>query len=164
MSMNNLFSKFLRAMLGLFATVPVISAAEPSPMPKEFSAFIGGFLGTSYRLELHGGVLTYTTSGGGQSNAKRTDVTPSAARWREFRQTLEGLKIWKWHADYPNDGILDGTQWSLNITFEDRAIKSHGSNCYPESNGKPNGKPEPTKAFQDYLEAVQKLIDGKKFQ
>lgn len=162
--MSNILAKILRALLRLFAAVPMISAAEPSPVPKDFSTTIGGFLGTSYRLEWHGGVLTYTTSGGGQSNAKRTDITPSEAQWREFRLALDGLKVWQWRAEYPNDSTRDGTQWSLDITYADRAIKSHGSNCYPEASGKPNGKPEPTKAFQSYLDAVQKLIGGKSFQ
>lgn len=163
-SMSNLFSKILRAMLGLFAAVPVISAAEPSPVPKDFSATIGGFLGMSYHLELHGGVLTYTTFDGGPRNTKRANVTPTEMQWREFRQTLDRLKVWKWRAKYEDVRVRDGTQWSLEITCEDRAIKSHGNNSYPESRNGPDGMRYRSKAFQSYLDAVQKLIGGKTFQ
>ena len=161
--MQHILSKLCRAVLLLLVAAPKISAAEPPPVPKEFSAFIGGFNGQSYRLELHGGSLAYTTLRGGQTITKDT-VTPSAAQWREFREALDGLKVWQWRAEYANGQIRDGTQWSLDIAYADHAIKSHGSNNYPESNGKPSGKPDPATAFKGYLDAIEKLIGGKTFR
>jgi hypothetical protein len=65
------------------------------------------------------------------------------------------------HAD---NGTMDGTQWSLEVAFADHTLKTHGDNNYPEASGKPNGKPERTKAFERYLDAVRKLIGGKAFE
>ena len=161
--MKHFLSKICRAVLLLLVAAPKISAAEPSPVPKEFSAFIGGFNGPSYRLELHDGSLTYTTLRGGQTITKHT-IAPSAAQWREFCQALDGFKVWQWRAEYANGQIRDGTQWSLDIAYADHAIKSHGSNSYPDANGRPSGKPDFTTAFQGYLDAIEKLIGGKTFR
>jgi hypothetical protein len=151
-------------LLWLLAAMPVMSADEPSQIPKHFSASIGGFLGASYELELRDGILTYTTFRGGRSNLTHATVKPNAAQWREFQQVLDGLKVWQWRAEYPNKGVKDGTHWSLDIAYADHSIKSHGVNSYPDSTGRPNGKPEPTKAFKGYVDAVEKLIGGKVFR
>ena len=157
-------SKFWYAMLLLLTAFSVISADEPSPVPTRFSAYIGGVMGTSYNVDLHDGVLTYTTFGGGRSNPRQIAITPTAAQWREFRQALDDLKVWQWRAEYPANGTVDGTQWSLDVAFADHALKIHGDNSYPDVTGKPNGRPEPTVAFRRYLAAVQKLIGGRTFQ
>jgi hypothetical protein len=152
------------AALFLLATGTMISGADLPPIPKHFSASIGGFLGSSYQLELHGDTLTYTASGRGHRDSQRTTITPTPAQWREFREALDALKIWQWRADYPTNGTVDGTQWVLDIAYADHALKTHGSNCYPDSTGKPNGAPEPTKAFNLYLAAIRKLTGGRTFQ
>jgi len=159
-----MLTRFCGAALFLLATVTMISGADLPPIPKHFSTSIGGFLGSSYQLELHGETLTYTTFGGGHRDPQRATVTPTPAQWREFREALEGLKVWQWRADYPTNGTVDGTQWALDIAYADRALKTHGDNCYPDSTGKPNGKPEPTEAFNRYLAAIKKLTGGKIFQ
>jgi hypothetical protein len=148
----------------LLMAMPMTSGADLPPIPKHFTASIGGFLGSSYQLELQGDTLTYTTSGAGHSNSSRVTVTPTVAQWRDFREALDALKVWQWRADYPTNGTVDGTQWTLDIAYADRALKTHGNNSYPDSTGKPNGTPAPTKAFNLYLAAIQKLTDGKTFQ
>jgi hypothetical protein len=148
----------------LLATVTMISGAELPPIPKHFSASIGGFMGSSYQLELNGDTLTYTASGRGNRDSQRATVTPTPAQWREFREALDALKIWQWRADYPTNGTVDGTQWALDIEYADHALKTHGNNCYPDSTGRPNGTPESTKAFNLYLAAIKKLTGGKTFQ
>lgn len=162
--MRTTLSRFCHATLFLFLASLMMSAAEPSAVPKRFNAYIGGFMGASYKLELHDGVLTYTAFGGGHSNPKQKTIKPTEAQWREFRQTLDELKVWQWRDKYPNNGTMDGTQWSLDIAFADRALKTRGDNNYPDATGKPNGEPETTKAFTRYLAAVQKLIGGKAFE
>jgi hypothetical protein len=147
----------------LLAAHPVMAADGQSHVPTRFTARIGGFLGASYSVELHDGVLLYTSSERGQRNQKKEKVTPTAAEWRDFRQTLEDLKVWQWRADYPSQGVVDGTQWMLDIAYADRALTARGDNNYPEMTGKPNGSPEPTEAFNRYLAAIKKLIGGKSF-
>lgn len=159
-----MLTRFWYATLFLLTAVTMMSAADSPSIPKHFSAYIGGFMDESYQLELRDSTLTYTIFGGGHTNPKRATVTPTAAEWREFRQALDNLKVWQWRADYPTNGTIDGTQWSLYISYAGHAIKTHGDNSYPDSTGKPNGKPEFTKAFTRYLNAVKKLTGGKAFQ
>ncbi|MDR3405497.1 MAG: hypothetical protein P4L99_23580 [Chthoniobacter sp.] len=162
--MRTMLSMFWFATLLFLAAVPLMSAVEPTPIPERFNAYIGGFLGSSYQLELHDGVLTYTKFEGGHNNPKRTTVTPTAESWRDFRKTLDDLKVWRWRVTYPSNGTSDGTQWSLDVAYADHTIKTHGDNSYPDSVGKPNGQPEPTEAFKRYLDAVKKLTGGKTFE
>jgi hypothetical protein len=142
----------------------VSSATEPPEIPKTFSTDIGGFMGSSYSVELHNGVLTYTSSGFGHSNPKRESFTPTTAQWREFRQALDDLKVWQWRSRYPNNGTADGTQWSVKIIYTDRRLHAHGDNNYPDVGGKPSGSPDPPKSFERYLAAVQQLLGGKNFR
>jgi hypothetical protein len=161
---KTLLPRFWGSALFLLATVTTISGADLPPIPKHFSASIGGFMGSSYQLELHGNTLTYTTIGGAHRDPRRVPITPTVLQWREFREALDALKVWQWRADYPTNGAVDGTQWALDIAYADRTLKTHGNNCYPDSTGKPNGSPEPTKAFNLYLAAIKKLTGGKTFQ
>jgi hypothetical protein len=149
-------------MLLLFAA-PLMTADEQSQVPKRFIARIGGFLGASYSVELRDGALLYTSSERGQRHQKQTTLTPTAAQWREFRQTLDDLKVWQWRADYPRQGTVDGTQWMLDIAYADRSLTAHGDNNYPDATGKPNGRPDSREAFNRYLAAIKKLIGGKSF-
>jgi len=143
--------------------VSAISAPQPSSIPKHFNAYIGGFMGVSYKVELREGILTYTVWQN-PSNQKATTITPAETQWHEFRQTLDELKIWQWRGNYPNKNVKDGTQWSIDIIYADRVLKTKGDNSYPDDAGKPNGKPEPTEVFNRYLSAVQKLMGGKTFR
>jgi len=147
----------------LFAAHPVVGADEQSQVPTRFTARIGGFLGASYSVELHDGALLYTSSERGQRNQQHATLTPTAAQWREFRQTLDDLKVWQWRADYPRQGVVDGTQWMLDIAYADRSLIARGDNNYPDATGKPNGSPNSTEAFNCYLAAIKKLIGGKSF-
>jgi hypothetical protein len=159
-----MLTRFWSAALFLLTAMTMSSGADSPPIPKHFSASIGGFMGSSYQLELQDGTLTHTTFSGGHGNPRRATVTPTAAQWREFRKTLDALRVWQWRADYPRNGAVDGTQWALDIAYADHALKTYGNNSYPDSTGKPNGKPEPTKVFHLYLAAIKKLIGGKTFE
>jgi hypothetical protein len=160
-SMRKILSPFSLLLFSLFAA-PAIAADGQSDVPARFTARIGGFLGASYSVELRDGALVYTSREGGGERSTAT-VTPTAAQWREFRQTLDELKVWQWQADYPNRGTLDGTQWSLEIAYPDHSLATHGDNNYPAANGKPIGKSEYTDTFTRYLAAVKKLLGGKSF-
>lgn len=141
-----------------------MSAPEFSSVPKRFSAYIGGFTGASYSLELRDEALAYTVSESGAQNSSLKLITPTPAQWREFRQILDDINVWQWHSGYRSDGVVDGTQWSLDIAYADHAVKTHGDNNYPYITGKPNGQPYPTQAFNRYLAAIKKLTGGKIFE
>jgi hypothetical protein len=133
-------------------------------VPERFSAYIGGFMGASYGIELRAGTLTYTSSDRGRRNTRHARITPTAEEWREFQQALDDVKVWQWRADYPSQGTVDGTQWSLDIAYADHTVKCRGNNSYPDANGKPNGRPDPTPTFDRYLAAIKKLIGGRSFR
>jgi hypothetical protein len=155
--------KFLLVALLLLVATSARPAGETLALPTRFVARIGGFLGSSYSVELKDGTLVYTASDRGQTNVRHTTITPTDAAWREFRKTLDELKVWQWQNDYPRSGVVDGTQWLFEIAYSDRTLKSQGDNNYPDAAGKPTGKPEFTPFFNRYLGAIKKLIDGKDF-
>jgi hypothetical protein len=159
---TTLFQLYLVPLFFLFVA-PLISADEQSQVPTRFTARIGGFLGASYSVEFHDGALLYTSSERGQRKQQHATLTPTAAQWRDFRQTLDDLKVWQWRTDYPRQGTVDGTQWMLDMGYADRSLTARGDNNYPDATGKPNGRPEPTEAFNRYLAAIKKLIGGKSF-
>jgi hypothetical protein len=155
--------RFSLAVFLLLLAASARPAAEPSAVPTHFVARVGGFLGSTYSVELKDGTLTYTVSGRGQTNVRHATITPTETDWREFRQTLDELKVWHWQSDYPRGGVVDGTQWLFEIVYSDRALKSRGDNNYPDASGTPTGKPEFTPVFNRYLGAIKKLVGGKDF-
>jgi hypothetical protein len=90
------------------------------------------------------------TGPGAQATSSAT-ITPTAEQWREFRQSIDELKVWRWRPDYSDSAIMDGTQWQLELAYSDHSLKTGGSNKYPEH-------------FDRYLAAVQKLLGGKTFK
>jgi hypothetical protein len=151
------------AILFFFGLAAMLSAEEISPLPRHFTASIGGFYGSSFRIELHKGVLNYTSYDPGHRNRKTAIIKPKPEQWRAFRAALDDLEVWRWQAEYPSSGTADGTQWLLDIAYPDHALKTYGDNNFPDDAGKPNRGMTPTKAFLRYLGAVQKLI-GKGFR
>jgi hypothetical protein len=155
--------RFPLAVLFLLLATPARPASETSTVPTRFVARIGGFLGSSYSVELNDGALTYTASGRGHTDVRHMTITPTDAAWREFRKTLDELKVWQWQKDYPRGGVVDGTQWLFEIVYSDRSLRSRGDNNYPDADGRPTGTPEFTPVFHRYLGAIKKLIGGKDF-
>lgn len=153
--------------LALLALIPitVIIAAEPSPVPTKFRAHIGGFLGGDYVVELRDGALTYSARGRDRGAASQVErILPTSAQWLEFRRSLDELNVWQWKGDYANQKVRDGTQWSIDLAYADRSLASMGSNNFPDSTGRPNGKPETTESFKRYLAAVTRVLGGRAFE
>jgi len=150
------------ALLLLVAAILPASAADS--IPKSFSASIGGFFGPSYQVELKDGKLYYRSYRGNPNRARRITITPTPEQWAKFRAALDAIHIWKWKARYDNQYVNDGTQWSLSITYDDRALTSGGSNSYPKKDGVPNNQPEFTRPFEAWLKAVRDLTGGREFQ
>ncbi len=122
----------------------------------------GGIFFPQYKVELQDGELTYFAQTRGERKLDKFER--SAEQWREFRQTLDELKVWDWQEMYRDPDIKDGTQWSLEIYWGDRKIKCKGSNSYPNGDGKANRGGEPTKEFEAYLKAMKKLLGGREFE
>ena len=72
-------------------------------------------------------------------------IKPRKEEWKSFWEELDVLKVWNWDKKYINRGMLDGTQWELNVKREGRRHRRiYGSNAYPEG-------------FDNLLKAIEKL-------
>jgi hypothetical protein len=159
--------RFLASLAPFALLCSVSFAAGPTDMPKEFTTVIGGFLGSTYAVELRDGALRYTekkAANGRYEVTSSATVTPTPEQWQEFRKSIDQLNIWRWHTEYPSRGTQDGTHWSLEIAYADRALKTHGDNNYPDVTGRPNDNPDTTETFNRYLAAVRTLIGGRHFE
>jgi hypothetical protein len=155
--------RFFYITLMLLAT-SVSCAQQPKPqsaMPQQFRASIGGFFGPSYSVELHAGSLIYSARKRGESEPTATSITPSAAQWLAFSQALDDIQVWQWQPEYMQENSYDGTQWSLDIQYTNRAIKTHGHNLYPDGS---KTSDEPSEAFKRYLAAVMRLMNDHDFK
>lgn len=140
-----------------------LKAGETNAIPQRFHIRIGGFKGLTYEVQLQDGRLEYSKLDGGQ-NSRRVRVRPTMEQWREFRRELDAIGIWRWRAQYLDFRVVDGTQWSLDVAYPDRAIKTQGSNEYPGTTPDFSGVPSASEAFTRYLKAVQRLVGGRAFE
>jgi hypothetical protein len=143
--------------------VPSLIAGETNVIPQRFHARIGGFMGQTYEVQLQDGSLRYEMFGRGHKS-EPAQVRPTMEQWREFRRELDAINVWRWRAEYLTPGVADGTQWSLDVAYPDRTIRSQGSNNYPGSAPDSFGVSSGSKAFTRYLKAVQQLLGGKAFE
>jgi hypothetical protein len=131
-------------------------------IPSQFRARIGGYMGAIYRVELRGNSLRYTYWLTGVKHQPIT-ITPTAEQWREFRAALEQAKVWRWKATYASPGIVDGTQWSLELKYADRSITTKGDNNYPGDSADAESHGNPGHLFRLYTDAMNKLLGGRNF-
>ncbi len=82
----------------------------------------------------------------------------AARRWRRFYRLLEELDVWNWRETYENAGILDGSQWELEIVCGGRRVRSYGSNAWP---GETPGDGHSHHAFRRLERAIEELIDAR---
>lgn len=157
------FSRFFRCAGAALLFVPLVTAAEAA-RPTRLAVSIGGFKGFSYAIELRGDRLSYTRSGGGLAKPETAAISPTDAQWQAFRRSLDALKVWKWRAAYENPTTVDGTNWTLEVAYADRRVRSGGRNRYPAATGQPSADHAPTTTFRRYLAAVRALAGGREFE
>ena len=163
MKTSKLLSLFLGSLLAL--TVLSASAAETKdagPAPKKMRLTIATYKRSTYVVEIRDGELFYSHKNA--TNNTEIKITPTPEQWQEFRQTLDELKVWKWHNRYDNPDEFEGATWSILVEYSDRNIKTGGRNGYPDADGDISTQPLPTHTFFNYLKAVQKLLGGKDFK
>lgn len=118
-------------------------------LPTKFHAFIGGFFGTDYTIELDGQELVYLADETHSGEGRRERISPTGDEWNTFWKQLNELGVWEWKRKYETE-ICDGTQWELDIKYGDKKRKCYGSNAYPDR-------------FDEYLQAVKELLGGREF-
>jgi len=136
-------------------------------VPGKLHLSIGGFVGPFYWVDLQGDSLTYRAR---RYDAKAKEfketvkqgIKPSEAQWRQFWKALEEAHTWQWQANYPAPPfIADGTQWSVELDWAGRSVKSTGNNNYP---GKTSLQSPSSELFEKYLAGVKALLGGEDFR
>ncbi|MFW5642554.1 MAG: hypothetical protein ACOCYQ_00875 [Alkalispirochaeta sp.] len=119
-------------------------------VPVFFKAWIGGFVGPSYELELVDGELHYRVFERGYEMHKNEVLTPNDNDWRRFLSQVDAVSLWQWEPVYQGQPAPDGTTWFVHLEDGTRTIESKGLNLYPP-------------LFTDYLRAVRALTGGRHF-
>jgi hypothetical protein len=133
-------------------------------IPERLSISIGGHFGPSYSVQLESGSLTYSHSKPVQQFPPKWDsgsetIRPTEHQWQAFRRELDRLDVWRWQPEY-FEPVCDGTGWSAEIVYPDKAVRSHGSNCFPGEPGKPVSIVDRAKGdtFDQFCRAVSSLL------
>jgi hypothetical protein len=147
--------------LGSACVSPV--AAGPGAVPTKFSMALNGFMGSADGVVLQNGVPIYTQYARNGTKQQK-DITPSPEQWRQFRQALDTINVWRWQPRYLNPGgVADGLRWEIQLTFPDRALHVEGDNNYPDENGRATNVSQQSKSFQSLRAAVQALLGDTSF-
>jgi len=152
----------------LMAAFPFQQPNNPggSSLPTAFYIKIGGFHGPSYSVELRDGKLHYTADEPARQKKIEKAVTPTEEQWRQFWQKMDQVRLWQWSREYVNREVLDGTQWNVRIKYDGKSLVASGSNAYPLETdvAQSNNSPEASLPFNQFLQAVSKLIGNLPFQ
>jgi hypothetical protein len=118
---------------------------NPPTLVKELYFYVGGYFGTSHWVYVNtatsGKVIKYATSDGYDIDIKDEQscdatnilrVPLDDDQWIHFNMDLLRCYFMDWKRRYVDKTILDGTQWELEVTFENGStVKRNGSNQYP---------------------------------
>ena len=117
-------------------------------LPDIFKMFIGGYMGDSYFVEWNENVLLY------RKNEEEIEIKPDKQMWSKFWEEVNEINIWEWDRKYkPEERIVDGTSWKINIKYNDKEIVSSGSNAYPSNS-----------EFTRFCDAVSELVGKREFK
>ncbi|PWN06122.1 hypothetical protein [Rhodohalobacter mucosus] len=131
-------------------------------VPKKLLFEIGGYDGPSFKIELERNKLKYY-SGLSYLFMEEEVFNPSEQQWIQFREILNRIEIWNWSRHYESD-VLDGTQWSFEIFYEDNSIKIYGNNAYPDpKNLHKSMVLEYTEPFIDLISALKNITSDECF-
>lgn len=92
--------------------------------------YFGGYTGLEIVVEITGTIKVITTH-----SMKREPISTremSKAEFEKFKRKLYRY-IKDWNLKYTDNDILDGTQWSLEITSSTEHIQFYGSNDFPSN-------------------------------
>ena len=129
-----------------------VPAAGGQRLPKVLEAYIGGYFGTSYAVELTDGEIVYRRSRHREgAEEEPIVVSPTPEAWEAFLSECDRLRVWRWRPEYPNPGVCDGTGWSLSLEAGDRSVSSSGDNAFP-------------RGFVAFRRALRRLLGGLDFE
>jgi hypothetical protein len=96
-----------------------------------FKAYVGGYFGPNYHVEINiiSGKVTWSE---GLYKEAEYEKKVNVEDIKQFIEGLRKCRILKWGQEYVQPYVLDGTQWSIEIEFNDICIYKAGSNAYPK--------------------------------
>ncbi len=97
----------------------------------EVGGYFGGYTKTLVSKIYNGALVLVTKPYEDESTATTLKITPK--RWNKLIDKLyEHMFVHEWKKKYVDPGVLDGTQWSLDVEMTDgRKCSYHGSNEFP---------------------------------
>lgn len=131
--------------------------------PSHLDISIGGYGGTCYRVTWEGSALRYYVSEWHPPDRLEAVIEPTQEGWERFWAAMDEVGLWTWKASYHAPGVMDGTQWDVEMKRGRRHVKTSGSNRYPgyREEGVEDGMP--TQRFERFTKAVSALIGGRPF-
>lgn len=118
--------------------------------PTRLRAFIGGYFGRSYTVELYDSAIRYRSRERDRLLSDET-LEPTDQEWSEFREALDSLEVWGWCSNYSDPRTTDGTSWAFETSWGDETVSSGGSNGFPSR-------------FESLLGAISQLLGGRVFE
>ncbi len=132
-----------------------------SALPEKLEFSIGGYGGPGYSVSLQDEKVVYRSFQGVSAYSEdETVLTPTDQQWREFKAQIDQIGVWDWEKEYNNPNVLDGTQWSLEIAYDEQRIQSCGSNRFPGASTGDWDDWSETSEFKALKGALQQLLCG----
>ncbi|RDI42197.1 hypothetical protein DFR59_10536 [Falsibacillus pallidus] len=95
-------------------------------------ATIGGFFDGHYIVEINliSRQVVWSFYGRGEDETIQKSIGPDTAK--KLIEDLKMINLLNWKAKYIEPGILDGTNWSVEISRDGRKISKHGNIKFPD--------------------------------
>lgn len=135
----------------------IASAQKNSPFPDVF-VFTYGCWEQSEQIEWSNGALVFRPNLWAAPD-QTSMWSPTVEDWLKFWTSAQAVNLWIWQKSYLNPLILDGLQWSLEISYQGRTLTSEGSNAFPGWENDPEF-PDDCE-FGRFLHALQKLTSDR---
>jgi hypothetical protein len=143
-----------------------MAEADQPAHPRRFDVFRGGCGQPNYQVVWDGDVLHYYMSDFAppQERGEPTEIVkPSEHQWRRFWHEMEAVELWAWQPSYHARGIMDGTQWDVEIERGARAVSARGSNRYPAHSEERAEDGHRTERFERFAQAIRELLGDRSF-
>jgi len=127
---------------------------ESNFIPLNFKAYIGGYGGPSYSVEMiNPALIRYSSFKESIIPDKEIEFEVTPESWKTLRTSLEKAMVFNWKDEYVDTGVLDGTGWSFVVKYPDLQKEVNGSNAYPKK-----------EEFDSFLKAISVLVRNNIFE
>ena len=97
-----------------------MDAAEPAFRRKHLRAYVGGYFGPSYSLELTDQTLFCLSLSDKLPGPASARVEPTAEQWRAFRRALDEINVWQWRSVMATNCLQ---RWPAGILKANRLLR-----------------------------------------